>query len=228
MQKPVSNIAPEVLKGPPEQQLLEFRKHAVEQGIPLAQIDKYLVEQDWVPAAVKQLIRLSIDNTANNTAVSQSGVESGYTVEQQGLHEPVVQAEKSGVVVQPEGIKGTVKIEGVLDAKRQMERIKEDFGPAETAGPKDTEIQDQVMQTAEQKEQTTTGATQGSSAGVAQRIAMSIQGYLPSQTVIVNATKLASQGDIKEAKTWQGALVQRIHEMWSNLKGFVSVQEVGG
>lgn len=246
MQRPVSNIASEVISGSPAQQLLELRKKAVEQGIPLSQIDKYLLEQDWVAVAVKQLIRDSVPSLGKVAAPSV--VEAaGVGVEKVGVHEPVVHAGKTGVVVQSEGIKGTVKIEGVLDAKQKMEEIRKEFGPGEvevagqtteaagrpaeiaemaieTDGLNEVKVQEQGIQTAEQKEQMSTDAVQETASGVAKRLEMSVQGYMPSKAVIANATHLAAQGDVKEAKTWQGALVQRIHEMWSHLKGLVLVQ----
>lgn len=246
LQSPVANIAPEVLSGPPAHQLLELRKSAVENGIPLSQIDEYLLGQDWVSVAVKRLIRASVP-AFSGVAAPAAAEMAGVSVEKAGAHGPVVPAETAGVVVRPEGIKGTVKIEGVLDAKQQMDKIKKDFGTGEvgtagqtieaagrpveiagstveTDGLQEVKIQEQGIQTAEQKEQMTTDATQDTAAEVAKRFAMSIQGYVPSKTVIMNATNLAAQGDVKEAKTWQGALVQRIQEMWNNLKGLVLVQ----
>ncbi|MBN2100991.1 hypothetical protein JW710_03845 [Candidatus Dojkabacteria bacterium] len=199
-----SKIELEVPEGSPETQIVEFRKRALEEGVPPAKIDEYLLNNKDVPIAVKQLIRKETGEVAA-TEVSPVSDVSPAAVEKSGAK-----------------IEGSVDV-GVLSAKERMAKIKEEFGTVEKApeaaveGPESRP--ERAAQTAEGKEQTTTSATADYTQGVATRASLGVTGYAPSQQVAENAFSIAEKGDVKAAKTWQAALLQRLWEMWGTFKG---------
>ncbi len=210
------NISNEILNSAPEKQLMELRKYAIEQGVPPSQVDSYLLEQGWVSQEVKSLI--------NSAAQEQQSPKQAEAPLQTGSELPPQQ--ETGVVSTEQGreqIKGSVEVDDLTDSRNEMERIKKEIGEQESKiSREDKEYAETVGQTSEQKENTTTSGTQNTDDGLQKRLDTGVQGYSVSQEVTNNHEEIASKGDVKAAKTWQAALVERLLEMWNSIGKLVS------
>ncbi|MFH1547083.1 MAG: hypothetical protein ABIC57_01200 [bacterium] len=51
-----------------------------------------------------------------------------------------------------------------------------------------------------------------------------VDGYAPSQTVAQNSTKIAQKGDVNKSQTWQAVLIQRLEEIWGDIRGLFSAK----
>lgn len=215
----------ELPEGSPKEQMLALQKKALEEGIPPARINEYLLEQDWVPEEIKKLLRAEIDAIAAGRP----------SPEAQGLpaaEQPVTPASPAEVTPEaPQEIKGSVDV-GVLDAKEQMKQIKEKYGEApvearqeileKESGEAVEEPAERISQTAENKEQTTTSGTQDTTAGVATRASLGVTGYVFSQQLAANSDDIAEHGNVRESRTWQAAVMRRLREMWGSIREFFS------
>lgn len=212
--KKINNI--EAVSSSPDKLLVEYRQIAVAEGIPLSEIDQYLLERSDVPDSVKNLIR----KDADQGAVQQEQSSSTSSAESVGLPPSSTEIDRdieaSEKPDKPE-IKGDVDI---LDVEQQMKRIKQEYG--ESRMGTETENLGSIEQTAEKKEYTTTQGTQNTSSGVQKRLTLDdsagVIGYRPSPEIANRAQDISSSGDVGEAKTWQATILQRLWEMWGSLK----------
>jgi hypothetical protein len=225
-------INTEILNSPPKKQLTELRKYAIEQGVAPAQVDAYLLRQQWVSREVKQLIE-----TPANQSEGQAGAESSSEGPHAAEKIPAGQQSNSEFVdssTEKTGrqLEGSVEL---FNSKQEMERIKQEMSQEDRdtvenlknrEGASDRELTPNAEQTAEQKEQTSTSASQDNAAGVQKRLEIEkhVDGYSVSQQVVANREEIASSGDVSSARTWQAALMERLVNMWDSLNNMVTSQ----
>ncbi len=205
----------EILTKSPEEQLEEFKKRALADGVPHANLNEYLLHQDYVPELVKQLIRKEF--------------VKDYSQPQPQAEQMMPRPEASTVPEQPgetEATDGLPKAESqnrgeveVPTSAKEIQKIKEQYAKERES---DETSEAGAGQTAEKKEATSTSATQNTDDGVSQRISMASQGvfgYQPSPQIASDAEDIASKGNVKESRTWQATVMQRLIGMWGSISG---------
>jgi hypothetical protein len=154
-----TNFKTEILNRPPNEQLLELRKYAIEQGIAPNQVDNYLLNQEWVSNEVKTLIRQSAENPQYDAEGRRGQNVSAGGRENMPQRNVVDGGQVDGGQNVEQAGDGSGRIEGsvdIMNTKTEMERIKQESqvsqggAPVET-GPQPTQ-QEQVIQQVEGQE----------------------------------------------------------------------------
>lgn len=199
----------------PLEALQEWRKKALTEGIAPTNIDSHLLGRTEVPETVKTLIK-------------QQMVEQGGRVPSEGLapQESPVQAApteaKPGAVpeAKPDVVSGEVPLGTKSEISKMMEETRESEG---IAGPEaKPETPEMVEEEAEKKEPAAGEVKDDTAQAQAAQAGLGMSGYEPSQDIADNSELISEKGSVREGKTWQAALLQRLKEMWGNLLSLFS------
>ena len=123
------------------------------------------------------------------------------------LEEKVEQSKPSQVEVEKEKI---------VDIESEMKRVKEEISSEEDSASSMTSPESEKEK--ERVEQKKRGIQHSTGKKI------KIDGYSPSPEIAQNSEKIASKGDVNESKTWQAVLIERLEQIWGDIRGLFSTK----
>lgn len=103
----------------------------------------------------------------------------------------------------------------ILDVETELKKQKEEMSKEEKGEGIKSQTAEEEKQDVEQK---TVGESQ------ILRPNIKIDGYNLSSVVSQNSKNISLKGDVHESKTWQAMLIERIEEIWGDVRGLFSAK----
>lgn len=210
------NTSTENLRGVTPERILELLKGELRaQGMAESKINEYIIQNQeklGIDAEIIELIDIR-SSEAPKTVEKGGGAVSGR-VEKAG------KAEKTDNFQQIEGETQKVKQEIAQEREKSKAEIKEVEQKTEET-PKDSE-RDSSASSEQEKERVEKAKpyTPGGISGVGK-----VDGYAPSLNVAQQSDKLVAKGNINESQTWQATLIERLEEMWGDIRNLFTAKQ---
>ncbi len=103
-----------------------------------------------------------------------------------------------------------------IDIEAEMKKVKKEISED---GEKEKDVKvdssDEERETVEQKQKHTP---------VGIRSKVKVDGYPPSTVIAQNARSISRKGDVRESKTWQALLIERLEEIWGDIQSLFSTK----
>lgn len=102
------------------------------------------------------------------------------------------------------------------NVESEMKKVREEISKEEENSKVELSSSEEEKTTVEQKNpvvQHSSGAN------------IKVDGYSPSQEVAKNSDKLVAKGDVHQSQTWQAMLIERLEEIWGDIRGLFSAKQ---